>query len=235
MIPPYLTRVRINPRRRQSQRYLSDPHRMHGAVLAGFPEDPTGDSSTGRVLWRLDNDDPRRPLLWVLSPARPDYSALVEEAGWPESDVSGFETRSYRPVVDGLTSGEHYAFRLTANPVHNVKVGGNGRTKRMGHVTATQQIAWLTDRTENWGFTIPEGTGGEPNLRLIARNRQTFFRRREGDAKPRRVTLTTATYEGEMIVTDPDRLRSAITGGVGHAKAYGCGLMTLASVSQVAQ
>lgn len=42
------------------------------------------------------------------------------------------------------------------------------------------------------------------------------------------VTLTRVTYNGILQVTDPAALRRALTGGIGPAKAYGCGLLTLA-------
>jgi CRISPR system Cascade subunit CasE len=52
---------------------------------------------------------------------------------------------------------------------------------------------------------------------------------RTTDTGPRRdVHLRTATYDGLLDVTDPDALRRTLTGGIGHGKAYGCGLLTLA-------
>ena len=42
------------------------------------------------------------------------------------------------------------------------------------------------------------------------------------------ITVSVATFEGVLIVTDPENLRSALTAGIGPAKAYGCGLLTLA-------
>ncbi|MDQ0745874.1 hypothetical protein QF034_000105 [Streptomyces africanus] len=43
-----------------------------------------------------------------------------------------------------------------------------------------------------------------------------------------RVTLSTATFEGRLRVTDPDTLRASLLGGIGPAKGYGQGLLTLA-------
>ncbi|MBB1247270.1 type I-E CRISPR-associated protein Cas6/Cse3/CasE, partial [Streptomyces durbertensis] len=49
-------------------------------------------------------------------------------------------------------------------------------------------------------------------------------------SNPRRqpVRLVTVTYDGRLKVTDPDALRRTLTQGLGKARAYGCGLMTLA-------
>jgi CRISPR system Cascade subunit CasE len=45
------------------------------------------------------------------------------------------------------------------------------------------------------------------------------------------VTLTRATFEGQLVVADPHALRKTLTAGLGSAKAYGCGLLTLAPVT----
>jgi CRISPR system Cascade subunit CasE len=66
---------------------------------------------------------------------------------------------------------------------------------------------------------------GQPNLVLHRRQTQTF-KRGMGT-----VTLTTVTYDGVLDITDADAFRQALTQGIGHAKAYGCGLLTLAPAS----
>jgi CRISPR system Cascade subunit CasE len=39
--------------------------------------------------------------------------------------------------------------------------------------------------------------------------------------------VVTVTFDGRLEVTDPDALRRTLTQGI-RAKAYGCGLITLA-------
>lgn len=63
---------------------------------------------------------------------------------------------------------------------------------------------------------------GEPTFRVVDREVRRF-RRQEGT-----VTLGTAVFEGQLRVADVKRLREALMSGIGRAKAYGCGLMTLA-------
>jgi CRISPR system Cascade subunit CasE len=98
----YLTRAYLNPRRRGAIRILGNPQRMHAAVLAGFPPLP----AHTRVLWRLDSDEPHRPILWIVSPYRPDLSHLAEQAGWPASDAPHWQTRSYETLLKRLDTGQ---------------------------------------------------------------------------------------------------------------------------------
>jgi CRISPR system Cascade subunit CasE len=36
-------------------------------------------------------------------------------------------------------------------------------------------------------------------------------------------------FAGHLAVSDPDALRRSLVVGIGHARAYGCGLLTLAA------
>ncbi len=54
--------------------------------------------------------------------------------------------------------------------------------------------------------------------------------RKRGEKAPRthQVKLTRVTFDGRLRVLDPAAFRRTLTSGLGKAKAYGCGLMTLA-------
>ena len=238
----YLSRIWLNPLRRQGRRLLGDPQAMHAAVLGGLPEQPVSE----RVLWRLDADEPRRPGLVVLTRSRPCWRHLVEQAGWPSADgpeTPQALTRPYAPLLDGLAEGQHFTFRLTANPVQTRRRGqevgasqvdrdenGARRSARLGHRTVEHQLRWLLERTDRWGFAVPLATSsaavGEPvhDARIAARVRRSFGRAK--GTPP--VTLQVVTYEGRLVVADAVALRQAMLDGLGPAKAYGCGLLTLA-------
>jgi CRISPR system Cascade subunit CasE len=132
----------------------------------------------------------------------------------------------HTPLLEHLAPGSQWAFRLTANPVHSGrKTDDSARSQRFGHITVAQQTTWLLDRAGKNGFTIPDTTGKEPDVAVTGRRTWRFPR--QGHT----VTLATATYEGRLEVTDPALLRRALTHGMGPAKGYGCGLLTLARAS----
>jgi CRISPR system Cascade subunit CasE len=220
----HLTRFRINPARRGARKLLASPQAMHAAVLASFPgpDQHTGDGA--RTLWRIDERPDRQLTLYIVSPGQPDLTHLVEQAGWPT--VSAWETRPYDTFLQTLATGQRWAFRLTANPTHNVRTTDDAPgTQRLGHVTADYQLQWLLKRTNRAGFTISEQPNGNHNL-VIHRRQTRRFTRKQGQ---RPVTLVTATYDGVLVITDPEAMRYTLTAGIGHARAYGCGLLTLAT------
>ena len=249
---PYLSRIRINPLRKHSRELLANPQKLHATVLGGIAHQPV----TERVLWRIDSDNPRQPLLYVLTNSRPDWHHLIEQAGWSDADWDhDAEPRDYSPLLAQIAIGRQFAFRLTANPVQStrapvkltppqeearVKKGEPARGYRLGHRTVSEQLNWLLDRTASWGFTIPDAPGGQPAPGITSNDtttappakevRITARTRRSFTRKksPQPVVLNTVTYEGQLIVTDADLLRDKLLAGIGPGKAYGCGLLTLA-------
>ncbi|TDC60488.1 type I-E CRISPR-associated protein Cas6/Cse3/CasE [Micromonospora sp. KC207] len=220
----YLTRFLVNTARQGARRLLASPQAMHAAVLSGFPrpEDHTRDGA--RTLWRVDTGRDRQVVLYVVSPTAPELTHLVEQAGWPRSS-EGWETRSYERLLNSLDKGQRWAFRLTANPTRTGRRRVDASTtQRFGHVTPVQQVEWLTSRAERNGFTVARQTDGELNLVTYDRQVRRFMRNR-GE---KQVTLVMATYDGVLEVEDPELFRGALTRGIGHARAYGCGLLTLA-------
>ncbi|NYI03454.1 type I-E CRISPR-associated protein Cas6/Cse3/CasE [Allostreptomyces psammosilenae] len=253
----YLSRIRINPLRAASRKLLANPRAMHGAVAGGI----TGTPDSERVLWRLDTDNPHRPHLYILTRSKPDWTHIVEQAGWPGAEGEHAAIRDYTPLLAQIATGREFAFRLTANPVQNTATpdkatptqaarleaarleGRQTRGLRIGHRTANAQLHWLLQRTERWGFTIPpsrvdppapglaptnETADADPprEVRITARQRHSFAKGGNG-----RVVLHTATFEGHLRITDPDAFTERLLNGIGPAKSYGCGLLTLAPLT----
>lgn len=218
----FLTRFQINPARRGARKLLSSPQAMHAAVRAGFASPEDYARAGGRTLWRLDTPATATVHLYVVSPGRPDLTHLVEQVGWPTT-TEAWDVRDYDPLLASLRPGQRWAFRLTANPTHSGRKDTDAKdTQRFAYLREAEQVGWLVTRAARQGFVLAEQRDGRPNLALHRRQTQTFTRGMD------RVTLASVTYDGVLEVTDADAFRRALTCGIGHAKAYGCGLLTLA-------
>lgn len=231
----FMSRFQFNTARQGARRLLSSPRLMHGAVMAAFPDRPHPQpGGEPRILWRVDQARPSKTLLYIVSPQRPDLTHLVEQGGWPTT--SAWETHDYSAFLGRITAGETWAFRLTANPVYSVPQGPGKRGKRHAAITPRRQLEWLLSQQQRGGFQIlenaedPRRTINEDRYQVVVHNSrsQTFAKGDEEATAVHRVKIVTATYDGRLLVTDPDALRTALATGIGKAKAYGCGLLTLA-------
>ncbi|SDM82709.1 type I-E CRISPR-associated protein Cas6/Cse3/CasE [Allokutzneria albata] len=215
----HFTRFEFNTARRGARSLLASPQKLHAAVRAAFPA-TAGTGSDGRLLWRIDQR-PHQVHLYLVSPQKPDLTHLVEQAGWPTTHT--WDTRDYTPLLAKLNTGDVWAFRLKANPVGNRrKTSDSTRSQRFGHVTVDQQTQWLLHRAPGNGFTIPAGAHKEPDVAVRGREVLKFTRNHAT------VTLATAVFEGTLEINDVELFRHSLINGIGPAKGYGCGLLTLA-------
>jgi CRISPR system Cascade subunit CasE len=179
------------------------------------------------VLWRIDRSG-HETTLFVLSPTQPDLRGLVEEAGWLTSSTP-WQTGRMEPLLSRIREGQRWRFRLTANPV----VSRRGEGSRRGKVIPLKEgdyLDWVVTRGEANGFDIPLNSLDAREVIVTDRRRLQFAKGVAEGAGRRNVTLATATFDGVLQVTDSDRLKHALTHGIGRGRAYGCGLLTLAEI-----
>jgi CRISPR system Cascade subunit CasE len=101
-------------------------------------------------------------------------------------------------------------FRLRANPT--VKRDG----KRHGYLREEDQIRWLWRKAEEGGF-------GVVDVRVRPENSLTA-RRISGPP----MSFLSVVFEGRLRVFDPERFLDTVRNGVGSAKGFGFGLLSLA-------
>lgn len=210
----FLSRIALNVNKRETMQVLASPQMLHGAV------EQIHDGERQRNLWRIDRLSDTSYLL-VLSPQRPDMQRIADQYGFPDSDQP-FETKDYDKLLARLQSGQTWQFRLRANPVRSSsqeKTDSSRRGKVFAHVTQDQQKQWLQSRAPACGFALHDS-----QFDVVHTEWLKFKKGRQGNHE---VTIRTATFEGVLEITDVDRFREILQSGIGRAKAYGCGLLTI--------
>lgn len=210
----YLSRVELNPFRRETIRAFSSPQIIHAAVMASFP---SFGQEPGRILWRVDKVGDATYII-VQSETKPDFNHIIDQFGRPEAERH-WDVIEYDEFLSKLKEGQMWRFRIKANPTFSLPSPDGKRGKVVAHITAEQQLTWICSKAEKSGFKISDET-----ITLKHRDIKKF---EHGESK---ITLATATFEGILTVTDADLLRQSIIDGIGRGKAYGCGLLSLARV-----
>ena len=201
----YLTRLLLNTRHAQVRRDLGNPYDMHRTLVRAFVENKEQESP--RFLWRLEPQMAwnNLPVVLVQSEHQPNWGK-IESAHFktaPETKTFAFEQL--------FCEGQCCRFRLLANPT--VCRAG----KRLGIVNESEQLQWLTRQSQIHGFVVQTAVVTASDM-FKARKKEAF------------ICLQRVCYEGVLQITDIVRLQAALVNGIGHGKAFGCGLLSLARI-----
>ncbi|MBS3976179.1 MAG: type I-E CRISPR-associated protein Cas6/Cse3/CasE [Syntrophomonadaceae bacterium] len=211
----YLSRIPLNVKRRDTMQALASPHVFHSEVELSFQR--RMDDEHKRMLWRVDYFGEMCYLL-VLTADLPEFNHIANKFGYGQ-----WEHKNYNPLLARLEQGQFWRFRLRANPVHSSFAEKNEKSNRgkvFAHVTQQQQKQWLTDRAQAYGFSLQENA-----FDVVHTEWKKFYKTK---GKSHGITLRIADFEGILTISDIDSFRNALIHGIGRAKAYGCGLLTLA-------
>jgi CRISPR system Cascade subunit CasE len=208
---PFLTKVEID-HETAYKAGLRDSYAWHQRIWQMFPG---RDGEARDFLTRLDGLDGGFRLLVISAqqPARPDW---CPEPAWQS-----------KAVPDTFFEHEAFRFSLIANPTRKVKSDKNAKNGRrvpithredrvVGDKAQTGLLTWLRRKGEQHGFTFEDD-----QVRTLPKPRQWFLKK--GAAGVHSAT----EFIGLIRVTDPAKFRTAVTGGIGTAKAFGFGMLCL--------
>ncbi|MHB1504467.1 MAG: type I-E CRISPR-associated protein Cas6/Cse3/CasE [Acidimicrobiales bacterium] len=216
-----LTRIRLHRDSRYVLRLVSNPVELHRRVMIAFDhvDGPAARESLG-VLWRYGLDAAGRPTLTVQSNSEGDWSSFAKMA-------ESVESKNIDAVLDSLKQGQVLRFLLRANATRKIRVMNDLGTARSNGTrvplrTPERALDWLVRHGEPAGFEVVKRLGA-PAVDISS---EPPSRGRRG---PSVVTVEGTLFEGLLTVRDPQALARAARVGIGPAKAYGCGLLSLAS------
>ncbi|MFF3929245.1 type I-E CRISPR-associated protein Cas6/Cse3/CasE [Streptomyces hirsutus] len=209
-----LTRIALDPHNAAARADLADVDSLHKTLMRLVP-DHTGPTprATAGLLFRTEPDPD--PTLLVQTAHTPDLTALPTHYGtaW---------TLDLTPLLNSLTPGRTMRYRITAAPTVARSAGNPTRHpitgKRRGkitHLTGDDAIAWWQRRAAAVGLE-PVTLSGLP---------RPFPRTRLARSAP---YFTLTQFDGLARITDTGLLTHALKTGIGRAKTYGAGLLSLA-------
>ncbi len=193
--------------------------------------------STG-FLFRVDPKPNHRAAILILSALKPDWGyafglrpGLVDGRGRPIGNAGHLLAAlpSERPAVPpDARQGEHFRFLLQANPTRKVhallpdskrkeSLTGNGR--RVPVPTTDEAFrAWLDKHADRAGFRVVSLASVQPGYVYVNKTQKPDIG----------IRLRSVRYEGVLEVTDPCEFGKAWAAGIGPAKGFGFGLLSLA-------
>jgi len=185
-----------------------------------------------QALWRLfpGFEDADREFLFRVEQLQKGMGAqvLMQSAMQPQSGEQSPALLALREYVLNIQNGQRLRFRLRANPIKTIKDSSKGSVEKKGKTfTKTvrvpllheeQQQAWLERKLQAFAQLETLIVQPEPVL---------YFRKvKEG----RSGKIQTVLFDGVLTVTDAEAFNNQVIKGIGPAKAFGCGLLSLARI-----
>lgn len=200
----FLARLQLN-QGRVAVNWAANSYRVHQRLRMAYPDD-------SRLLFRIEdlpNDNGIQVI--IQSHTAPNWSVFDD---FPVL----LRPPEHKPFDLKLEAGRRYRFRLLANPTIKKK-DEQGRPTRLSLFKAEEQDAWLSRKLVAAGAELIGFTAAPRGLQRSRKNPQ----------KDEHIqTHFTVLFEGVLRVTDPIALHAAIENGIGSAKGYGFGLLSLA-------
>ena len=226
----YLSQILLDSRERRIWRVLQSPYRMHAAIMQAFPGQKP---HLAGVLFRIEmgQNNIFIPFL-VQSRVRPEWNYLIEQYG------SAVQLHPVKDISDlKFTQGQQLRFCLRANPIVTKKDNkgrlnkkGKAKTCRLPILIESHQLEWIRKKGLCVRRDKKDGTsvsGGFKVLQCLSINEPAWVHHKQGQKAP--IKIGTVIFQGILRVTEPDAfLQNTVIRGIGPAKAFGCGLLSLA-------
>lgn len=234
---------------RPGRLWLRNPYHVHQRLCMAFPSAERrsddeqflkpfkpDDFACGQVhvnraeeagfLFRIDPQPGGRAVVLVQSAIEPRWDYAFHNAGYLLAALP--EVKTFEPCFG---EGQRLPFRLLANPTRRLSrhstgpdgqpIDANDVGKRVP-VRDDQLIDWLVRRAEPWALIDKDCTTIQPGYVYVDKERNGQGQR-----------LRSVRYDGILTVTNPDKLQLATVQGIGSAKAFGFGLLSVAPLERL--
>jgi len=178
-----------------------------------------------RALWKLFPEDAEanRDFLFRVGQADRDCAEiLMQSVREPEISSPAAQILACREYPLSLNVGQRLRFMLVANPVKMINDEGGRKNSegepkkcRVPLVREEDQRSWIERKLQN-----------AASLENLVIN-PVFPLRFRKSREDRVGKIQPVSFQGVLSVKEPDALSELVRTGIGPAKAFGCGLLSL--------
>lgn len=212
----YLSRLLLNPKSRQVISELKSLYEMHRTLSKAFIF--SGEEAERRVLFRVEPEMDSSVIVLVQSQTKPDWSRLtVKDNYFRNGNSISIEVKEYKPMTG---KDSRFSFRLLANPVKR-----DAATRKRTALISDEALAeWLKRKGIAGGFETE--TFATVKGALVSTKMTTGAELRTGQ-------FGSVLFEGVLRVTDSNIFSKTLENGVGSAKGFGFGLLSIKKIGEM--
>jgi CRISPR system Cascade subunit CasE len=182
-----------------------------------------------KKIWRLfpEQDGEQRSFLFrVENLGQTGVQKILLQSKLEPQSVSGdfLLLQSKEINLDGLYKQSKLRFMLRANPTKRIKDKNEKPTNqgkvRVAIINELEIVAWLRRQLQDCAEIK------DNELSILRQDLLSFSKNK--DKQQHFGKIQTVTYTGLMSITDNEALMNKMLSGIGPAKVFGCGLLSIA-------
>lgn len=235
----YLSRLILNPISRYVQRDLADVFQMHRTILSGFPQTEDRKKKAREsfdVLFRIDFlPQSQMLILLIQSDQEPRWNNLASDYLNMNISEPNPAIKSIDNIIEQLQNKMFLNFKLRANPTRKIK-NDKKNGARVPITDAAKIIEWLKRKGLDGGFKVfsvisspePMKTGFKKNNDLNSTKKPVSSEILHSFHHD--LTFNGVVFSGTLQISDKIKFSETIKKGIGSGKAFGYGLLSIATV-----
>lgn len=207
----YLSRLHLDPTNRQVRKEIANRYELHRTLTTQFGMKTRHEIG---LLYRIepkDNNLYEPIILLVQTKIEPDWNHLFKKGILTQPA----EIKQFEPIFE---NGRLFHFRLMANPTER-KAKGDWAGKRVELRTTEEYSNWLDRKGKMGGFAI---------LLCMQNSLGKINSLKTKDGVTHTIQHQAVLYEGKLEVIDAENFRGTLEYGIGSAKGFGFGLLSIA-------
>jgi CRISPR system Cascade subunit CasE len=194
--------------------YSKNPYNLHCTIWQLFP----------------DMADSKRDFLFRIEKTEKNIGVhiLLLSIKEPTAGASNIQLLTSKPLSYQFNQGQKLRFHLRANPVKTIKDVQRGTYTRKGKTyTKTCRVPLTKEEEQKMWLVRKLKQSVNIEFQLVQPEPVLYFRK---EKENRSGKIQPVLFDGILTVIDTQLFTDLIANGIGHAKAFGCGLLSVAKV-----
>jgi len=193
---------------RENAKILGNPYKTHQIIWEAFK------CNQRNFLFRVENSVkiPDSWNIYILSETMPNFNILNEKT---KIIMNGFRTKEFKPKLE---NGMKLRFYLRANATIKKFSEKEKKGKRLAILKEEELLQWILKKAEKHGFMLKSESTKLSNKRT--------YKSFKGLGE-KMITLGGVDFSGILTVRDCTAFNNALKKGIGSAKAFGFGLLSI--------
>ncbi len=200
-----LSKFRVDIGSPQGRSCVRDCQSMHRSIMRLFH----CARQDGNILYRFNPD---KMDVYVLSEQAPDLQDVPK-------GIRALGQKDMTPWEEGIAEGTRYRFNILVAPTKKVAEEGVKNSRRRYLRAPEERLAWLQKKADQAGFVLLDAQ----------ENADTTIHGKHPEEEGGSFYSHAVCYQGILEVKDREKFRKAWRQGIGSGKAYGQGMLMLAS------